>query len=359
MIFRRRRTPHSLWISFQYLFLGILILSLLVACGAGKQDVTPTVNGTSSPTPTPTRLPTLTPTPEPLGSPSNPVVLGIVSETSDPQVAAAAEELARRLEASTRMSVTSSVLSDYGALVKALENGKVHITFMPPLTYLYASQRGLAEAVLLTNHFGVYQYGSEFLANVESGLTPYFDPISGFNSADAATALAQFEGKQPCWVDPLSPSGYIVPAGLLAIQSVSGPAPVFIQSHTAVIRALYIKGICDFGATFAISGDPRTSAAVLQDLPDAMDRVLIIWRTDPVIPNLNVSLLTGLSERNRQLLINSLLDVAKTAEGRALLSVATGNYQVDDLKGIDDLLYDPLRKVVDALQLNTKDMIGK
>jgi len=197
------------------------------------------------------------------------------------------------------------------------------------------------------------------MANVDSHYTPYFDPISGLTSADAATALGQFQNQRPCWVDPESTSGYIVPAGMLTAEAIQTQPAVFTQTHTAVVRALYIKGICDFGATFSTSGDPRTSAAILDDLTDAMNRVIIIWRTEPIIPNLNISLNADLNDRDRSELINAFLEINKTSNGKILLSTAAGNYQIEDLKVIEDSLYNPLRKMVDALDMNLQDLIGK
>jgi phosphonate transport system substrate-binding protein len=337
--------------------MAVMLGSILSACGQN----TPTTNpeGTATTTERATRVPTFTPTPEPLGSPNNPFILAAVSETNDPQVQVAAEEVARRISEASGSTVIARVYSNYLVLMKVMEESRAHITWLPPLTYIYASQRGLAEVVLLTNHFGVYLYGSQFMANVASGFTPYHDPISGLNSVEAATALQQFAGRRPCWVEPLSPSGYIVPAGLLAINQVQVLPAVLTQSHTATVRALYVNGICDFGATFSTSGDPRTSTAVLDDLPDAMDRVIILWRSDGVIPNLNLSLLAGMQEQDRQAIITAILDIASTPEGKGLLSYAAGDYQIDDIKPVDNGLYDPLRELVDTLNINLNDMIGK
>lgn len=350
--------------TFQPARLNALLMVIAIVFGlmfsACQQTTnTPNPNETGTPTPQATRLATLTPTVEPLGSPNNPFILSAVSEVNDPQVQAAADEVARQLSEATDSTVIARVFSSYQTLMMVMEEGRAHIAWLPPLTYLYASQRGLAEVVLLTNHFGVYQYGAQFMANVENEFTPYYDPISGLNSADAVTALQQFEGLRPCWVDSLSASGYIVPAGLLAVNQVPVLPAVITRDHTATVRSLYIKGVCDFGATFSISGDPRTAAAVLNDLPDAMDRVLILWRTDALIPNINLSLLAGLPEKDRQALTNAILEIARTPEGKALLSYAAGDYQIDDLKPIDNGLYDPLRAFVDALNINLNDLIGK
>jgi phosphonate transport system substrate-binding protein len=334
--------------------LGLALIS--GACGTnrpGAATVTPTLTLTA------TFPPTLTPTPVPLGNPGNPIIIGLVSENKDPQVAAAAEELARQVEAMSKLTVRGTVYASYNLLMDDFSFGKVHIAWMPPLTYLYASQRQLAEVILLTNHFGVYQYGTQFMANVDSQFTPYFDPISGYNSADAATALAQLQNLRPCWVEPQSASGFIVPAGLLKVNDIAVQPPVLTQTHSAVIRALYIKGICDYGASFSVSGDPRTSSAVQQDLPDAINRIMIIWRSDPIIPNLNLSFATGMTEASRQALTSAFLDLAKTPEGKGLLSLSAGNYQIEEVRAVNDSIYQPLRNLIQTLDLDLKASIGK
>ena len=55
----------------------------------------------------------------------------------------------------------------------------------------------------------------------------------------------------------------------------------------------------------------------------------------------------------------AFLDIAKTPEGRALLSITAGNYQIDDMKAVTDDLYEPLRQMVKTLKLNLNEMVGK
>jgi len=109
----------------------------------------------------------------------------------------------------------SQVFSSYHDLISALEGGSVQISWLPPLTYIYAYQNNAADVALVTNHFGVYQYGSQFLANSDSHFQSYFDPTHKSGYRYEAKALAQFKGLRPCWVDLQSPSGYLVPASLL------------------------------------------------------------------------------------------------------------------------------------------------
>lgn len=339
---------------FSLASLGLVLLAS--ACGSNQP-----VDLTATPTLTVTATfpPTLTPTPIPLGRPENPFVIGVVSETNDGQIPEGGNELARQMSALTNTSVRAAVFPSYQALVDELSAGTVHIAWLPPLTYLYTSNQGTTDVFAITNHFGVFQYGTQFMANIESEFTPYFDPVSGYNSANAATALSQFAGQRPCWVEPQSASGYIVPAGLLKLNEIDTLPAVITQNHSSVVRALYIKGICDFGASFSISGDPRTASAVQQDLPDAINRIMIIWRSDSIIPNLNLSFHTKLSESERQTLATALLEIAKTPEGKGLLSLTAGNYQIEDIRPFNDDVYNPLRDLIEAVDLDLEETIGK
>ncbi|HZU86773.1 MAG TPA: PhnD/SsuA/transferrin family substrate-binding protein, partial [Anaerolineaceae bacterium] len=237
-------------------------------------------------------------------------------------------------------------------------NGYIHFAWLPPATYSYANQRGFADARMVSNHFGVYQYGVQFLANANSGYQIYFDPLQDKNVADASVALAQFEGKTPCLVEPGSLSGYLIPLGFLAENKVTWNEPLLLRSSTGIVRALYITGICDYGMTFAISGDPRTSSAVQQDLTDSLQRVPIIWRSEPVIPNLGLAFLPDIPSNMQANIEFSLQDMAKSEEGRRLLSTAN-NYEIQDLLSIDDQYYQRFRELLAYSNVNLRDFIGK
>ena len=126
---------------------------------------------------------------------------------------------------------------------------------------------------------------------------------------------------------------------MLQQNNINTQPAVLAQSHTAIIRALYIQGVCDFGATFAISGDPRTASAIQGDLTDVMNRVIVIWRSEAVIPNVSLSFLAGLSEGDRQL---PPFLVARADDGKALLNLSANGYQIEDIKRLT-IPFDPLR----------------
>lgn len=339
-------------ISLYYAIAALGIFMALAACTKQPANGSPTATAQVSPTPTAT--------PAPLGSVENPVVMGFVeSSTGSSNYPPEQVELAQAITVNTGFTVSSRVYDNWEDLLEAMQDGEVHLAWMQPLTYLYASEEGIAEIGLLSNHFGLYYYGVQYLANIESGFTVYYDAVGQQNTADAATALAQFGGRRPCWIEPKSISGYVVPASLLAANEVLTLDGAYVQTHTAAVRALYIKGICDFAATFAISGDPRTASGVLDDLPDALNRVVIIWRTDASIPSLGLAYSQSLPEEFRQAINLTLTDLVKTDTGKAILAGANDGYDIQDLRVVDDSIYDTLRENVSALSYDLENALGR
>jgi len=358
------RQRKSRWNKGAWLF---VILSAFLALSACHSAATPlptlTLTPTQSPTVNLTPSATLTPVvptenPDPPGTANNPLVISFISEKLDPQVTTNAAKVADQLSTLTGLKIESEVSPTYDWTLKGMQDGGVHLAFLPPLTYIYASQLGIAKIVLLTDHFGTYEYGTQFLANAASGLKSYFDTGLNKDTADAVSALAQLKGKQPCWVDPSSSSGYLLAAGLLKVNNIQTKDGIFLLTHTSVVRALYIQGICDFGATYALAGDPRTASAVLQDLPDAQDKVTILWISDPVIPNYCLALLPSLPSDMQRKITQGMQDLVKTDEGKTTLTIAN-NYDIQDFKTADDTDYDALRKMVDVMGVNLDSVLGR
>ncbi len=340
----------------------LLAISLALAACSSKETpgptAAPTLAATILPIFTPTPFPTDTPTPQPLGSPSNPIIMGLLMPQDDPQIIDGGNRLAIQLSQSTGDTVQVKTFDTYPALLTAIGSGNVHITWLPPFTYLLAHQEGLVDAALMTNHFGIYSYGVMFLANIESGFTPFFDPNTNQNTADAGPALSQFAGKRPCWVEPKSASGYVVPMGLFAMQNISLQEPVLTQTFDAVVRALYVQQICDFGATYAYSGDARTASAIQNDFPDVMQKVVVIWRSDAVIPNLGMVYSSNFPNALRQLITDALVQWVNTDAGKAALTNAN-QYDIGDLQEIADSYYDPLRAYFQVSGVDLTTLVGR
>jgi len=298
------------------------------------------------------------PTPSPLGSQANPLRMGYVSDPADSQSLQDGRQMAALLGESTAYSVELAPQASYADLVIALSEGRLHLIWLPPVTSLAAQKLGLGNAALIVNHYGVYAYGTQFLANVTLEATTYFDPVSNTNTADVVTALGQFAGLRPCWVEPESASGYIVPAGILSQVGIITQPAVWSQTQTAVIRSLYVGGVCDFGATFAISGDPRTASDVLNDLPDVMSVVKVIWRSDAIIPNLSLSFSPAVDEKMAKKLSGAFMEFDQQPDTLTLLSSMLA-YDIQGLRPITNSYFDALRSYLDTLQIDPNNLIGK
>jgi phosphonate transport system substrate-binding protein len=284
--------------------------------------------------------------------------MGFVSESNDPLAIQSGEAAADQLASRASYDLRALAFTDYDSLLNEMDGGRVHLAWLPPFTYLVARNRGFADAGLVTNHFGTYGYGFSILANADSGFTTFFDPEANQSTGSAEAALVQLQEKQPCWVDQQSASGYVAPLGLLNQLGLSLQVPAFTASHSATVRALYVKGICDFGAVYATVGDPRTGDSILLDLPDVVDQVVVIWQSDPVIPNTNLTFSVDLPADMRQRITDALLEYIRTPEGSSSLSTAL-NYEVEGLKIIDDRYYDIFRSYQEASGIFLRTLLGK
>lgn len=330
-----------------------LLLGILLSTCQATPTPPPTATPAISPSPSPMPSPTL----PPLGQSGNPIVFGFILPDGEPSSRPEINEIVTALTNQTGYQVQAEIFPNEAELLESMRTGRTHLAFLQPLPYLYASEQRIADIALLSNHFGVYFYGTQFMANIESGFVAYYDPNTDQSSADAATALQQLSGKRPCWIENASISGYLLPASLLASNNIPFPKGVLTLSPTASVRALYIKGICDYAATFAISGDPRTSPAVLNDLPDARERIIVLWRSDAIIPNLGLAVHPALPAQIRADLIDTMQQIARNNTGKAVLSRAL-DYDIQDLRIVDDSIYDPIRQALQALSLNPQDFIG-
>jgi phosphonate transport system substrate-binding protein len=326
------------------LFALLVVLSLaLSACGPAATEAPvatePPVVVTEPPVPTPTEPPAPA-----LGTPENPLIMALAPSATTQELQTGGEAIAAKLSELTGLTIKTVVPTNYAAMIEAMGAEQAHIGWLAPVQYIVAHGKGYADVALATIRNGSNHYGFQYVANAEAGFTSYYDAATGATTADAATALAQFADKKPCWTDPLSSSGYILPFGLLTENGVKTKSGAWVQGHPTVIKSVYLspKGeICDFGATFI---DARSNVAA--DFPDVNDKVVIIWVSEPFIPNDNVSFSTGVPAELRAKIAQALLDLAATEEGIALLK--SGGYSIQGLEAVDDTFYDEFRVYLEA-----------
>lgn len=338
-----------------------LLAFILTACNlpfARPTEIAsvPTEGLVAVPTATPTLTPTPLPTPipgAPLGTDENPIVLALIP-SSGRDISESALDVAAQLSHLTGLIIIPFAPATYTEVVEALGDGRVHIAWLPPFPYLLAHEKGYADAALATTVLGRDLSAAQFLVNkqmVENRtFTVYFDPETGANLADAATALQQFKDKKPCWTDPYSPTGYVVPLGILNENGIQTKTGAFVQGHATVVKSLYADPegtICQFGAAIADG-----QIFIASGYEDAAERVVAVWETEPIVPFDGVAYAESLPDEMRVSVSAAFLSMIQTEEGNAALR---DTYQIDGLKLIDDTFYDALRHLLEqsGLELST------
>ena len=329
-------------------WLPILILTpFLIGCSSLTNGSTPTptlISPTISPTPVPLK------TEIPLGTIDNPIVIAHIVNFNPLGIQTAGQEMITYLSQETGLSITYEVYDTGKIAFDKLRNDEIDFIWLQPLTYLAAFERDLVSPIFVSNHFGLFKYGTQFLANKTSGFIQYFDVATNSSTSTEEIALSQFEGKIPCWTEPSSLSGTIIPYGILARNGIQFLPAAYTMSHSSTVRALYIKGICDFGATFAYSGDPRTSSQVINDLTDVMDQIIIIWRSEPIIPSLSFHAANSTPENIKKQITDAMVKLTTTENGNAVFTSAL-DYDFQGLMEIDDEYFTQVRELVESAKI--------
>lgn len=343
--------------------LGLLLFLLtLTACNlptaAPGAPTLPATTPTGGPAASPSAAPTPLPTPlpgAPLGTEANPIVFAL-RPSAEGVISDAARDVAAQLSNLTGLVVVPYAPASYGEVIEALGAERVHIAFLAPFPYLLAREKGYADVALAALVLGRDLSAAQFLVNrsmvEDRTFTLYYDPLTKTNLADAPAALKQFADKKPCWTDPYSATGYVVPLGVLNENGIRTKPGAFVQGHVTVINSLHSDPngeICQFGATVA---DPQVYIA--SSYGDAAERVPIVWVTEAVVPFDGIAYASGLSDEMRISLSAAFLSMIQTEEGSAALRDA---FQIDGLKLVDDTFYNPLRRLLEQSGLLLADLV--
>jgi phosphonate transport system substrate-binding protein len=352
------------------LFAALLVMAMLAgACAPAATPAPTTVPATVAPTTAPaTQAPTTAPqatnttapaatatveptaTPVALGTKDHPIIMAIAPSATTDTLIASGNALAELLSKETGLTIQAVVPTNYQAMIQAMCSGNAQIGWLPPFAYLVAKQTmtkdasgkdvPCADVAYVALRTGLDHYATQFI-----GKTGVYTPGTTLD------ALKQFDGKKPCWTDPLSASGYVIPASLLAQEGVKTKTAAFVQGHPTVVRAVYAGGICDFGATFV---DARTDSGIQKDLPDVKDKVIVVYQTENIIPNDTVGFAYDVPADLRSTLNAALDKVSKSEEGAAALKTL---YSIDGLKSADDTFFDEFRVLLAASGIDVASLV--
>jgi len=307
----------------------IIVVFLLGGCN---------LPGIASPQPTETPIPVITstvdetplpPTGE-LGLAENPLILALPPFANSAQQINAAREIAAQFTERTGYVVVVVLSETYADLVNALEKGNAHIVLLDPLSYALAYQKDLVRAQYAIVNDEKIKYGAQFLASRRSEFTSYFNAETGENTADATVALKQFSDKKPCWSEERSPSGYLIPLGLLNQAQVQTRPAAFVGGQPTVVRSLYVGGICDFGSTYI---DARKFPSLEDEMPDLIEQVLVIWQVPEIIPYEVLAFSTNMPQPMRNLFFDQIPAILQTDTGKANFKTV---FDIEEIQSVND-----------------------
>jgi phosphonate transport system substrate-binding protein len=279
-----------------------------------------------------------------LGTNDNPIKMAFVPSSDSQKVLSSGEPLGQLLERETGLKVRVSVPTSYAAVIEAMGANNVDVGWLAPFAYILAKDKFGAEVILASVRGGSKTYTGQIIAHADSGITD----------------LQGLRGKKFAFVEPGSASGFLYPNALLAAQGIDYKTffseTTFAGGHDKVVIAVYNRQV-DGGATFGDSAEGQVTDArttVAQTLPDVLDKVKPIGKTDP-IPNDTVSVRKGLSPDMTAKIRDGLLKVSESAEGKQALRDL---YRIDGLAASTDGEYDPVRRAARALNLNLEQELA-
>ncbi len=269
-----------------------------------------------------------------LGTEKNPIVMSFVPSGDTQEIIASGDQLAQMIQDKTGLVIKANVGTDFAAVREAMGAGKAHIGWMNTFNYVLAHEKYGVDVALVTVRFGSTSYKGQIIVRADSGIK----------------TLQDLKGKVMCWVDPNSTSGYIVPRIMLKANGID-PDKDFAKtieagSHNNVVTQVY-NGDCDAGATYV---DARSS--VEKDIPDVKEKVIAIATTAD-IPNDNVSFIKDFPKADRDKIVNALLEIANSEEGKKALNEL---YSIEGLEKADDSFYDAFRAELSKAGINIEDL---
>ncbi|HOA24689.1 MAG: phosphate/phosphite/phosphonate ABC transporter substrate-binding protein [Aggregatilineales bacterium] len=269
-----------------------------------------------------------------LGTPDNPIVMSFVPSQDSQEVLSGAEEIANRISEITGYAIESNIATEYAGVITAMCNQEAHVGALNTFGYVLANEQGCADVVLTSVRFGASTYAGQIIVRADSGIE----------------SIADLAGKTMCRPDPLSTSGWIIPALTLRAEGIDPDTDlgevVDAGGHDAVVLAVY-DGQCDAGATFV---DARSN--VSDEVPDVMEQVVVIQESAP-IPNDTISVIPQMPDEVRENLVAAFLQISE--EEPELLNEV---YSWEALAEVDDSFYDGFRQQLDASGLDITDLTG-
>ena len=278
----------------------------------------------------------------PVGSEENPIQFMMVPSVDAKMLNDRAIKVKQVLEAQTPHKFRFVIPTSYVAVIEAFGSERADVAALNTFGYIVANERYGAQARLIIQRHGSTEYQSQIIARTDG-------PVQ---------SLQDISGKRVAYVDPSSTSGYLMPAGLFADNSIVPSETVFAQGHQNVVTMVY-QGSVDAGATFySPPSDGKIQDArrlVVTQFPDIEEKVKIVHLTSP-IPNDPIAFRKGLTEEMVEQITTVLREYMMTPEGK---QVFYDLYGATGLVSTTDVAYNGVREMLKSLGKSASDLAKK
>ena len=276
-----------------------------------------------------------------LGSKDNPIKISLVPGQSAQVLMDNSQPLRDWLKKETGFEFQISVAPNYVAVIESLASQRSDFAILSTFAYLLAQEKYEAKALLTITNLGQTTYKSAIIAR-----------------ADGPKTIRDLNGKKFAFVDPLSSSGYVLPASLFKEKNIVPKEFVFAGRHDAVVSMVY-QGQVDAGAVYYIppeGGEPKDARFLVKtQYPDVFQKIKIIELTGD-LPNEAFVARKELSPGLQENIANSLIRWVNTDSGKKTLKAL---YNGDGFKRVDPAAYASARKMLQTIGKRPEDLLKK
>lgn len=224
--------------------------------------------------------------------------------------------------------------TDYAAVIEGQLSGQVHIAQYGPLSFVLAETKGAK----------ITPIGAQL---DEKGASPGYQSY-GITRADnaAVNSVADFAGKNVCFVDPNSTSGYLYPSAELlnnGIDPKTGVNPIFAGGHDSSVLEV-ASGRCDAGFAF----DTMVDKQLIDKGQIQPGQIKTVWKSG-TIPGSPLAISTQLSPELQAQLTDLVQNRANVdylqANGFCQGECKIGDEGTWGWAKVDSAFFDPIREV--------------
>lgn len=208
--------------------------------------------------------------------------------------------------------VKVSVGTNYNSTVEAMSSKEIDVGFLPPLAYVLANDRGIADILLQAQRYSIQEPNGK----TTKDLVDYYRSMIVVKKNSNIKGLEDLKGKRVAFQGTTSAGGYIWPVAELkkaGINIETDIEQVTLNGHDTAVLAV-LNDEVDAAAVFE---DARNT--VKEDIKDVFDKVVPIYFSKP-IPNDTISVRSDMSPEWKVNIKDAFIDISKDPVGKKILN---------------------------------------